>query len=52
MDVVHGCSGVTFPSLMKEDLFSLRILHENSFYGCYSTSSLYDMRFFAFFPGV
>ena len=26
---LHGCSGVTYPYLMKEDSFSLRILHEN-----------------------
>ena len=36
-DIVHGCSGVTYPCLMKEDFFSLRILHEN---GLHSTSSL------------
>ena len=30
MDIVHGCSGVAYPYLMKQDFFSLRILHENS----------------------
>ena len=30
MDIVHGCSGVAYPYLMKKDFFSLRILHENS----------------------
>ena len=30
MDIVHGCSGVTYLYLMKQDFFSLRILHENS----------------------
>ena len=29
-DIVHGCSDVTYPYLMNEDFFSLRILHENS----------------------
>ena len=30
MDIVAGCSGVTYPYLMKQDFFSLRILYENS----------------------
>ena len=30
MDIIHGCSGVTYPYLMKQDFFSLRISHENS----------------------
>ena len=30
MDIVHGCSCVAYPYLMKQDFFSLRILHENS----------------------
>ena len=30
MDIVHGCSGVAHPHHMKQDFFSLRILHENS----------------------
>ena len=25
MDIVHGCSGVAYPYLIKEDLFSLSI---------------------------
>ena len=29
MDIVHGCSGVAYPYLMKQDFFSLRILYEN-----------------------
>ena len=29
-DIVHCCSGVTYPYLMKQDFFSLIILHENS----------------------
>ena len=28
-DIVHGCSGVTYPYLIKQDFFSLRILREN-----------------------
>ena len=28
--VVHGFSGETYPYFMKEDFFSLEILHENS----------------------
>ena len=39
MDIVHGCSGVAYPYLMKQDFFSLRILNETA-YGCHSTSSL------------
>ena len=30
MDIVHVCSGVTYPYLTKQDFFSLRILQENS----------------------
>ena len=30
MDIIHGCSGVSYPYLKKQDFFSLRILHENS----------------------
>ena len=30
MDIVHGCSGVTYMYLIKQDFFGLRILHENS----------------------
>ena len=30
MDIVHGCSVVAYPYLMKQYFFSLRILHENS----------------------
>ena len=29
-DIVHSYSGVTYPYLMKQDFFSLRISHENS----------------------
>ena len=39
-DIIHGCSGVTYPYLMKEDFFSLRIFHENSLRLPYSTSNL------------
>ena len=28
--IVHGCSGVTYLYLIKQDFFGLRILHENT----------------------
>ena len=54
MDIVHGCSGVTYPYLMKHDFFSLRILHENSlrlpFY--FQFVIIWGFQYFAFFPRV
>ena len=31
-DIVHGCSGVTYPYLMKQDFFSLRLVYENGLF--------------------
>ena len=52
-DIVHGCSGVTYPYLMKEDFFSLIIQHENSLRPAILLLVCKAVfRFFAFFPRV
>ena len=48
-----GCSGVTYPDLMKQDFFGLRILRKNGlrlpFYSLFVINIRF-FRLFAFFP--